>query len=94
MSYINDGDRVVITATNAGMDTHPQWYHNLVANPIVTVEVLGQKFAAKAKVVDDDEEYERLYAQHAAKMPGFNDYRKNTSRRIPVIKLERIDSAE
>jgi deazaflavin-dependent oxidoreductase (nitroreductase family) len=94
LAFSLDAEHHVVIASKGGAPTHPQWYHNLVANPIVTVEVLGQKFDAKAKVVDDDEEYERLYAQHAAKMPGFNDYRKNTSRRIPVIKLERIDSAE
>jgi hypothetical protein len=44
-------------------------------------------------VVEDDEEYERLYAQHAALMPGFNDYRKKTDRRIPVIVLEPVDEA-
>jgi hypothetical protein len=59
----------------------------------VTVEVGGETYQAKAKVVEDDEEYERLYAQHAALMPGFNDYRKKTDRRIPVIVLEPLDEA-
>jgi len=49
---------------------------------------------AKANVVADDEDYERLYANHALKMPGFNDYRRKTSRRIPVIRLERLGSGE
>ena len=58
-----------------------------------TVEVEGETFKAKANVVEDDEEYERLYAQQAAIMPGFNEYRQKTSRKIPVIVLEPIDEA-
>ena len=77
-------------ASKGGAPTNPAWYHNLVVNPIVTVEVLDEKFQAKAKVVDENDEYERLYAQHAARMPGFSEYRRRTSRRIPVIVLERV----
>jgi deazaflavin-dependent oxidoreductase (nitroreductase family) len=93
LAYSRDGDLHVVVASKGGAPTNPAWFHNLVANPIVTVEVLGDKFQAKAKVVEDDEEYERLYAQHASIMPGFNEYRRRTSRRIPVIVLEPVDEA-
>jgi deazaflavin-dependent oxidoreductase (nitroreductase family) len=83
----------VVVASKGGAPTHPAWFHNLVKHPIVTVEVEGETFKAKANVVEDDEEYERLYAQHAAIMPGFNEYRQKTSRKIPVIVLEPIDEA-
>ena len=89
LAFSRDGKNLVIIASKGGAPTNPAWYHNLVANAIVTVEVLGEKFDARARVVDDDEDYERLYAGHASKMPGFNDYRRRTSRRIPVIVLER-----
>jgi len=91
LAYSEDGEQLVIVASKGGAPTNPAWYHNLVANAIVTVECLGDKYEAKANVVADDEEYERLYAQHAALMPGFNEYRQRTSRRIPVIVLERIN---
>jgi deazaflavin-dependent oxidoreductase (nitroreductase family) len=87
--YSRDGDRYVIVASKGGAPTHPAWYFNLVANPIVTVEVGGEKFGARA-VVAGDAERDRLYAQHAATYPGFNDYQARTSRRIPVVLLERL----
>ena len=89
LAFSRDGENLVIVASKGGAPTNPAWFHNLVANPVVTLEVLGDKFDARARVVDDNDEYERLYAEHARKMPGFNDYRRRTSRRIPVVVLER-----
>ena len=94
LAFSRDNGHLVVLASKGGAPTHPAWYHNLVSNPVVTVEVLGERFEAKANVVADDEDYERLYANHALKMPGFNDYRRKTSRRIPVIRLERLGSGE
>jgi deazaflavin-dependent oxidoreductase (nitroreductase family) len=93
LAYSEDRGHHVIVASQGGAPTHPHWFHNLRKHPIVTVEVEGERYQAKANVVENDEEYERLYAQHAALMPGFNDYRKKTDRRIPVIVLEPVDEA-
>ena len=87
--YTRDGDHIVIVASKGGAPTHPSWYHNLLKHPEVTVEVGKDKFNARAHVADGDE-YERLYTQHADINPGFHDYRKKTTRKIPVIVLERI----
>ena len=89
--YSRDNQHHVIVASKGGAPTHPSWYHNLHAHPVVTVEAGGEKFKARAKVIDG-EEYERLYKQHADINPGFWDYRQKTSRKIPVIVLERLDS--
>jgi deazaflavin-dependent oxidoreductase (nitroreductase family) len=88
--YTRDGDHIVIVASKGGAPTHPSWYHNLVKHPEVTVEAGKDRFKARARVADGDE-YERLYIQHADINPGFHDYRKKTTRKIPVIVLERID---
>ena len=93
LAYSEDDGLHVIVASKGGAPTNPHWFHNLLNHPIVTVEVEGETYKAKAKVVEDDQEYERLYAQHAELMPGFNEYRQKTSRRIPVIILEPIDEA-
>ena len=85
--YTRDGDHYVIVASKSGAPTHPSWYHNLVAHPDVTVEVLGKKLKVHAHVPDGDE-YERLYQQHASINPNFLEYRKKTSRKIPVVVLE------
>jgi len=89
--YTRDNEHHVIVASKGGAPTNPHWYHNLTAHPVVTVETGGEKFQARANVIDGDE-YERLYKQHADINPGFWDYRKKTSRKIPVIVLERLDS--
>src|ERR1700744_1533782 len=48
LTYLPDGDRYIVTAGNAGRDNHPAWYHNLAANPDVTVEVGTEAFRAVA----------------------------------------------
>ena len=88
--YTKDGDDLVIVASKGGAPTNPDWFHNLKAHPTVTVELGGDKFAARAKVAAPDTERERLYAAHARVHPVFLDYVKKTTRRIPVVRLERI----
>ena len=87
--YSRDGDHYVIVASKGGAPTHPSWYHNLVKHPEVTLEVGKEKFEAHAHIAYGDE-YERLYTQHAGINPNFHDYRKKTTRKIPVVVLERI----
>ncbi len=90
IAYSTDGSRLVIAASKGGAPTHPSWYSNLLANPIVTVELGPERFQARATVVTDQAERDRLYAQHAELMPGFAEYEKKTTRKIPVVLLERI----
>lgn len=91
LAFSRDNGSYIVIASKGGAPTNPAWYHNLLTHPIVAVEVHGETFKARANVVDG-EEYERLYEQHARRMPGFNEYRRMTSRKIPVIKLERAES--
>ncbi len=87
--YSKDGARFVIIASMAGAPNNPDWYHNLRAHPTATVEVGAEKFSVKASVTAG-EERERLYNAQAAQMSVFNDYRKKTTRQIPVFVLERV----
>jgi deazaflavin-dependent oxidoreductase (nitroreductase family) len=87
--YSKDGNRFVIIASMAGAPNNPDWYHNIKANPAVTLEIGTERFQAKATVTSG-EERERLFNAQAAIMPVFNDYRKKTTRQIPVIALERV----
>jgi deazaflavin-dependent oxidoreductase (nitroreductase family) len=89
LAYTKDGDRLIIIASKGGAPTNPNWYHNVVANPEVTVEVGSEKFQAKAIVTEGDER-QRLFDNQAALMPGFADYQRNTTRILPVIALERV----
>lgn len=79
----------MIVASKSGAPTHPAWYLNVVAKPVVTVEVGGDTFEARARVARGAE-HDRLYAAHALVFPVFNVYRQMTSRVIPVVLLERI----
>ena len=78
----------MIFASKAGAPTHPDWYHNLLANPQVTVEVEGDTFEATADVLEG-EERDRIFDAQAELMPGFRSYADNTSRVIPVVALNR-----
>jgi deazaflavin-dependent oxidoreductase (nitroreductase family) len=90
LAFTRDGDRVVIVASKGGAPTNPAWYHNVVADRRVTVEVGGERYEATAEVHDtDDAERRRLYDQHAATYPGFIEYETKTDRVIPVIVLTR-----
>jgi deazaflavin-dependent oxidoreductase (nitroreductase family) len=87
--YQPDGDRVLVFASKAGADTNPAWFHNLVANPVVTVEVPGDRYEARAVVIAGAER-DRLFDAQKARMPGFADYERKTTRKIPVVALERV----
>ena len=46
--YSRDGNRCVIVASYAGGPHNPPWYHNLIKNPLCTVEIGTEKFRARA----------------------------------------------
>jgi deazaflavin-dependent oxidoreductase (nitroreductase family) len=83
-----DGDDFVVVASQGGMPTHPNWYHNLVANPNVTVQVKGDRFPAVARTAEGAER-ERLWKVMTAVWPNYDEYTKRTTRVIPVVVLER-----
>ena len=89
LAYTRDGDRIVIVASKGGAPTNPAWYVNLLANPVVTVELGGETFQAHATVVEGGER-DRLYAAHATEHPAFRTYPEKTTRVIPVIHLDPI----
>ncbi|PXY21747.1 nitroreductase family deazaflavin-dependent oxidoreductase [Prauserella sp. PE36] len=84
----HEGDYVIV-ASKGGADEHPGWYHNLVADPQVTVQVKADKFAAKARTASESEKAV-LWPKMAAVWPAFDDYQKKTDRDIPVVVLERV----
>ena len=83
------GDDLAIFASKGGAPTHPDWYHNLVAHPDVTVELGPDTVALRARVAEGDER-ERIWSRQKEVMPGFADYEAKTPRVIPVVILERV----
>jgi deazaflavin-dependent oxidoreductase (nitroreductase family) len=88
--YTTDGDDYVIIASKGGADTNPDWYHNLLANPVATVEVGTERFQVRSRLTAGAER-RRLYDAQSALMPGFAEYEQKTTREIPLFVLSRID---
>ena len=89
LGHVVDGDDLVVVAANRGSATHPSWYHNVVANPDVTVEVGTVTYAAKAVVATGDERA-RLWDKIAAVKPFLLDFQEKAgSRAIPLVVLRR-----
>jgi deazaflavin-dependent oxidoreductase (nitroreductase family) len=88
MMYVRDGERLLVIASNIGAPRHPDWYHNLVAHPDVTVEAGAETYDATA-VVTEGAERQRLWAMIVKDYPFFVEHQAKTSRQIPIVALER-----
>jgi deazaflavin-dependent oxidoreductase (nitroreductase family) len=86
--YGRDGDNYLVVASQGGAPTHPSWYHNLVANPDVEVQVGADKFSARARPATAAEK-PPLWAVMTAIWPDYDNYQTKTDRDIPVVILER-----
>ncbi len=85
--YKGDGDRYIIFASRAGGPRNPAWYHNLVANPEVSIEVGTETVDVVARVTEG-EERAAIWEPWKAEVPVFAEYEQRTDREIPVIVLE------
>ena len=88
-----DGDDVLVVASAAGAHQHPAWFHNIVADSAVHVEVRTEdgieEFDGAARPIEDRAERDAAYAKFVAVMPGFADYERKTDRLIPVVRISR-----
>jgi deazaflavin-dependent oxidoreductase (nitroreductase family) len=87
--HTTSGDDLVIIASKGGDPKHPAWYHNLLADPTVEVEVGSERYTATARIAEGDER-QALWDAQAALMPNFTEYQTKTTRLIPVVVLERV----
>ena len=88
LMYLDEGDDRYVFASKGGAPHHPDWYHNLKANPDVTVETGSDSYPARARVITGAER-DRVYAAQVEAYPQFGDYEKKTTRTIPVVALDR-----
>lgn len=84
--YLRDGDDLVVVASQAGRPQHPLWYLNLRADPDVTVQVRGDRWAARAHTADARERAE-LWPRLVALYSDYASYQSWTDRKIPVVVL-------
>jgi deazaflavin-dependent oxidoreductase (nitroreductase family) len=88
MMFVRLDDRLLVIASSAGAARHPDWYHNLVADPAVTVEVDGEEYAATARPTEGADR-DALFARIAEKYPFFAAHQAGVDRTIPVVELIR-----
>jgi deazaflavin-dependent oxidoreductase (nitroreductase family) len=93
LAYRTDGDRLIVVAANVGASRSPDWYHNLVAQPAVTVEVGAETVPATASLVEG-ELRERILAQGQAdwaaareRYPDLPEMPADEAKTYPVIAL-------
>jgi len=89
--YLRDGDRLVVIASYGGRPDHPAWYHNLVADPKVGVQIRSDRTEMLARTADPAERdlwWPRIVGAYA----GYADYQSRTDRVIPVVFLVPIET--
>lgn len=91
LTYLPDGERLVVFGANGGRTQHPGWYHNLRADPSARVEIGDDAFAARA-VEAEGAERERLWERQLLVTPYFAGFQEKAERRIPVVVLARSDT--
>ena len=86
---LQDGDDLIVFASKAGAPSNPDWYHNLVANPQITVEYGTETLVMQADVVTGDER-DRLWANQVERFPQMAEYAESAADRlIPALRLTR-----
>jgi F420H(2)-dependent quinone reductase len=88
LTYMQDGDRYVLVASNGGSDVHPAWWLNLRASPHAEVQVRSERFGIVATEAQGAER-DRLWAAVKRFNPFYAQYEQITSRQIPVVVLRR-----
>jgi deazaflavin-dependent oxidoreductase (nitroreductase family) len=89
LAYQSLDDRILIIASMGGSVRNPPWFHNLVQNPEVTVELGGETYQAKA-IVTEGADRDGLFGRICTNIPTFAAYQERTERVIPVVELKRL----
>lgn len=89
MMFVREEGRLFVIASNVAAPTNPNWYHNLLANPRVGVEVGDEKFEATAKPLERADR-DQVWARIKARYPFFADYEAKVERTIPVVELTKF----
>jgi deazaflavin-dependent oxidoreductase (nitroreductase family) len=92
LGYVRHGDSLLVVGSNLGGPRHPGWYYNLLAHPVVRVEVGTSSFEALA-VPAEGARREELFAYVVRAVPGYGDYQERTRRPLPVVVLGRAEPA-
>jgi deazaflavin-dependent oxidoreductase (nitroreductase family) len=86
--YRQHDDAYTVIASNGGSDEPPLWFRNLEADPNVEVQVLGDRFAARARTASPEEK-PAMWRKMTETWPAYDEYQQKSAREIPVVVLER-----
>jgi deazaflavin-dependent oxidoreductase (nitroreductase family) len=86
LTYLPEGARLIVIASNGGQPNHPAWYLNLRANPRVSVQLGDQTHVMIAQTTQGDERA-RLWSRVIEEYPAYENYQRKTDREIPVVML-------
>jgi deazaflavin-dependent oxidoreductase (nitroreductase family) len=89
VAYQRVGDSVAVFASKGGAPTSPDWFHNLVAHPDVSIEIGSDTYPVTARVATG-EEREQIWSAQKTAFPNFAEYEEKAgSRQIPVVVLDK-----
>lgn len=88
LTYLPDGDRIVVIASNYGREGHPAWYRNIEAEPNVAIIFKRERRPFRARIAVGDERLRYLRATDDATYGVYAAYARKTAREIPVVILE------
>ena len=89
LMQVEDDGQFVIVASQGGAPDHPQWYHNLQANPEVEVQAGRETFRARARELEGKERFD-WWVKAVEAFPPYAEYQVRTQRLIPLFLLERV----
>ena len=92
LNYLTDDGRLVVVGSYAGEDRHPAWWLNLLADPRAEVQVGAARYSVTARELEGPDR-DRMWARVVDTDPSYAAYEDRTTRRIPVVVLERIADA-
>ncbi|MEQ1888874.1 MAG: nitroreductase family deazaflavin-dependent oxidoreductase [Alphaproteobacteria bacterium] len=86
--YGKVGANHIVIGSKGGSESHAAWYYNLLANPVVQVQVATEHFTARARIATGDERAQ-IWKHMLTVYPPYQDYQNKTAREIPVVVLEK-----
>ena len=89
LGFFDHEDGYLIIASNGGMPTHPDWYHNLKSDPKVTLQIKDQVINARAKILNGKTRTP-VWKRIVAEAPQYGEYEGKTDRLIPVVWLQPV----
>ena len=88
LAYLTIDGKMIIIGSKAGLDTNPDWVHNLRANPAANIEVGTDAYDVTARELPP-EEHDETWPKVVALAPVFGEYQAKTARVIPLFELQR-----